>query len=55
LRWVAGRRRTFSAYYSGRQAEKWRLGRADGGQDKPVFVYKLIARGSVEEKIQHLQ
>lgn len=25
------------------------------GQDKPVFVYKLIARGSVEEKIQHLQ
>ena len=25
------------------------------GQTKPVFVYKLIARGSVEEKIQHLQ
>ena len=25
------------------------------GQNKPVFVYKLIARGSVEEKIQHLQ
>ena len=25
------------------------------GQDKPVFVYKLIARGTVEEKIQHLQ
>ena len=25
------------------------------GQDKPVFVYKLIARGSVEEKIQQLQ
>ncbi|MDH1265634.1 DEAD/DEAH box helicase [Pseudomonas sp. GD03944] len=25
------------------------------GQDKPVFVYKLITRGSVEEKIQHLQ
>lgn len=25
------------------------------GQDKPVFVYRLIARGSVEEKIQHLQ
>jgi non-specific serine/threonine protein kinase len=25
------------------------------GQDKPVFVYKLIARGSVEEKIQLLQ
>lgn len=25
------------------------------GQDKPVFIYKLIARGSVEEKIQHLQ
>ena len=25
------------------------------GQDKPVFVYKLIARGSLEEKIQHLQ
>ncbi|WP_339510937.1 DEAD/DEAH box helicase [Pseudomonas sp. RL_15y_Pfl2_60] len=25
------------------------------GQDKPVFVYKMISRGSVEEKIQHLQ
>ena len=25
------------------------------GQDKPVFVYKLIAAGSVEEKIQQLQ
>jgi len=25
------------------------------GQDKPVFVYKLIARGSLEEKIQQLQ
>ncbi len=25
------------------------------GQTKPVFIYKLIARGSVEEKIQHLQ
>ncbi len=25
------------------------------GQNKPVFIYKLIARGSVEEKIQHLQ
>lgn len=25
------------------------------GQDKPVFVYKLIARGTVEEKIQQLQ
>lgn len=25
------------------------------GQDKPVFVYRLIARGTVEEKIQHLQ
>jgi SNF2 family DNA or RNA helicase len=25
------------------------------GQDKPVFVYKLIARGTVEEKIQLLQ
>ncbi|MBU1330659.1 MAG: DEAD/DEAH box helicase [Gammaproteobacteria bacterium] len=25
------------------------------GQDKPVFVYKLITRGSVEEKIQRLQ
>ena len=24
-------------------------------RDKPVFVYKLIARGSVEEKIQQLQ
>ncbi|HLT04385.1 MAG TPA: DEAD/DEAH box helicase [Pseudomonas sp.] len=25
------------------------------GQDKPVFVYRLIAQGSVEEKIQRLQ
>jgi len=25
------------------------------GQDKPVFVYKLIARDTVEEKILHLQ
>lgn len=25
------------------------------GQTKPVFIYKLIARGSVEEKIQQLQ
>ena len=25
------------------------------GQDKPVFIYKLISRGSVEEKIQQLQ
>lgn len=25
------------------------------GQDKPVFVYKLIARGTVEEKIHQLQ
>ncbi|OEC57845.1 MULTISPECIES: DEAD/DEAH box helicase [Pseudomonas] len=25
------------------------------GQNKPVFVYKLIARGTVEEKIQQLQ
>lgn len=25
------------------------------GQDKPVFVYRLIARGTVEEKIQQLQ
>jgi superfamily II DNA or RNA helicase len=25
------------------------------GQDKPVFVYKLIARGTVEERIQQLQ
>lgn len=25
------------------------------GQDKPVFVYKMIARGTVEEKIQTLQ
>ncbi|WP_416423433.1 DEAD/DEAH box helicase [Pseudomonas sp. App30] len=25
------------------------------GQEKPVFVYKLITRGTVEEKIQHLQ
>ena len=28
----------------------WRL-----GQDKPVFVYKLIARGTLEEKIQDMQ
>ncbi|WP_035626428.1 DEAD/DEAH box helicase [Herminiimonas sp. CN] len=28
----------------------WRI-----GQDKPVFVYKLIARGTLEEKIQVLQ
>lgn len=28
----------------------WRI-----GQDKPVFVYKLIAKGTVEEKIQALQ
>jgi hypothetical protein len=25
------------------------------GQDKPVFVFKLITRGTVEEKIQQLQ
>ncbi|MNH23350.1 hypothetical protein D3C79_832430 [compost metagenome] len=25
------------------------------GQEKPVFVYKLITRGTVEEKIQQLQ
>ena len=25
------------------------------GQDKPVFVYKLVANGTVEEKIQALQ
>ncbi len=25
------------------------------GQENPVFVYKLITRGTVEEKIQHLQ
>ena len=25
------------------------------GQEKPVFVYKMIARGTVEEKIQHLK
>jgi SNF2 family DNA or RNA helicase len=28
----------------------WRI-----GQDKPVFVYKLIAKGTLEEKIQQLQ
>ena len=28
----------------------WRI-----GQDKPVFVYKLIAKGTLEEKIQELQ
>lgn len=28
----------------------WRI-----GQDKPVFVYKLIAKGTVEESIQLLQ
>ena len=28
----------------------WRM-----GQDKPVFVYKLIAQGTLEEKIQDLQ
>jgi SNF2 family DNA or RNA helicase len=28
----------------------WRI-----GQDKPVFVYKLIAKGTLEEKIQLLQ
>jgi hypothetical protein len=28
----------------------WRI-----GQDKPVFVYKLIARGTLEQKIQDLQ
>ncbi|OGB27393.1 MAG: helicase [Burkholderiales bacterium RIFCSPLOWO2_02_FULL_57_36] len=28
----------------------WRI-----GQDKPVFVYKLIAKGTLEEKIQALQ
>jgi hypothetical protein len=28
----------------------WRI-----GQDKPVFVYRLIVKGSVEEKIQELQ
>ena len=25
------------------------------GQDKPVFVYKLITKGTVEEKIQQMQ
>ena len=25
------------------------------GQDRPVFVYKLIARGTLEERIQQLQ
>lgn len=28
----------------------WRI-----GQDKPVFVYKLIAKGTLEQKIQELQ
>jgi SNF2 family DNA or RNA helicase len=28
----------------------WRI-----GQDKPVFVYRLIAKGTVEEKIQEMQ
>jgi len=28
----------------------WRI-----GQDKPVFVYKLIAKGTLEEKIQEMQ
>ena len=28
----------------------WRI-----GQDKPVFVYKLIAKRTVDEKIQELQ
>ncbi|HAT31194.1 MAG TPA: hypothetical protein DCW29_10195 [Janthinobacterium sp.] len=28
----------------------WRM-----GQDKPVFVYKLIAKGTLEEKIQEMQ
>jgi superfamily II DNA or RNA helicase len=28
----------------------WRI-----GQDKPVFVYKLIAKGTLEEKLQELQ
>jgi SNF2 family DNA or RNA helicase len=28
----------------------WRI-----GQDKPVFVYRLIAKGTLEEKIQELQ
>jgi superfamily II DNA or RNA helicase len=28
----------------------WRI-----GQDQPVFVYKLIAQGTLEEKIQHMQ
>jgi SNF2 family DNA or RNA helicase len=28
----------------------WRI-----GQGKPVFVYKLIARGTLEEKIQEMQ
>jgi len=48
LRWVTGRRRTFSAYYSGKQAEKWRLGQAG------VHLQADRPR-SVEEKIQHLQ
>jgi SNF2 family DNA or RNA helicase len=25
------------------------------GQDKPVFVYKLICKGTIEEKVQHMQ
>jgi len=28
----------------------WRI-----GQDKPVFVYKLIAKATLEEKIQEMQ